>query len=214
MIEEATNNRTGVIWITGYSGAGKTTVGRIVERELKRKRVPAILLDGDDLRNVFAEKWGYARTDRIELARVYFRLCSYLSSQGFTVILAAVAMYDEVREWIRSNIPNVIEVYLDVPEQERIRRDKLTKNVYCTAWFVSRIVTDEPANPDLRIPSFGDISPEAAAARVIRRFLFSEGAETINRGQSEILGKLLPRSCGRTGAFALRATRHEAAQGR
>ena len=123
-------SKPGVIWITGYSGSGKTTVARQVEKILRQRNPPTVLLDGDDLRNIFAEKWGYARSDRIDLARVYFRLCSYLSSQGFTVILAAVAMYDEVRDWIRAHIPNVVEVFLDVPVEERLRRDKLSKNVY------------------------------------------------------------------------------------
>lgn len=182
MIPQSSPNRSGVIWITGYSGSGKTTVGRVVERELQQKRVPVIFLDGDDLRNIFAEKWGYARSDRIELARVYFRLCSYLSSQGFTVVLAAVAMYDEVREWIRSNIPNVIEVFLDVPEEERIRRDKLTKNVYARLGSLTDLY-DEPTDPGLRVPSFGEVSPDEAASRIVTHFLSSGGAaEAVNKG--------------------------------
>jgi adenylylsulfate kinase-like enzyme/SAM-dependent methyltransferase len=184
MIPQSSPNRSGVIWITGYSGSGKTTVGRVVERELQQKRVPAIFLDGDDLRNMFAEKWGYTRADRIELARVYFRLCSYLSSQGFTVVLAAVAMYDEVREWIRSNVPNVTEVFLDVPEEERIRRDKLTKNVYSRLGSLADLY-DEPTDPGLRVPSFGDVSPEVAASRIVAYFLSSEGGEPVNQGKSD-----------------------------
>lgn len=180
--QESSRDRAGVIWITGYSAAGKTTVGRVVERELKRNRIPAIFLDGDDLRNIFAEKWGYSRLDRIDLARVYFRLCSYLSSQGLTVILAAVAMYDEVRAWIRSNMPHVIEVYLDVPAEERIRRDRLTKNVYSRLGSLAELY-DEPSNPDLRVPAFGEITPEVAASRIIKHFSFARPTETVNKGK-------------------------------
>jgi adenylylsulfate kinase-like enzyme/SAM-dependent methyltransferase len=156
----------------------------VVERELQQKQVRAIFLDGDDLRNIFADKWGYARADRIELARVYFRLCNYLSSQGFTVILAAVAMYDEVRDWIRSNIPNVIEVFLDVPEEERIRRDKLTKNLYSRLGSLADLY-DEPTEPSLRVPSFGEVSPDVAASRIVMHFLSSGSVETVNEGKSE-----------------------------
>ena len=184
MIPQRSPATPGVIWITGYSGSGKTTVGRVVERELQQKRVPAIFLDGDDLRNIFAEKWGYTRADRIELARVYFRLCSYLSSQGFTVVLAAVAMYDEVRDWIRANIPNVIEVFLDVPEEERIRRDKLTKNVYSRLGSLKDLY-DEPTAPGLRVASYGDVSPAAAASQIVQHFLASRGAEGVNKSKSE-----------------------------
>jgi bifunctional enzyme CysN/CysC len=175
-------DRTGVIWITGYSASGKTTIGRIVERELQQRQLRAIFLDGDDLRKIFAEKWGYVRSERIELARVYFRLCNYLSSQGFIVILAAVAMYEEVREWIRANSPNVLEVFLDVPEEERIRRDKLTKNVYSRLGALNKLY-DEPRNPDLRIASFGDVSPNIAATRVVEHFLSLESQGAVNKGK-------------------------------
>ena len=182
MTSRSSSARTGIIWITGYSGSGKTTVGRIVERELQQRQLRAIFLDGDDLRKVFAEKWGYVRSERIELARVYFRLCNYLSSQGFVVILAAVAMYEEVREWIRANSSNVLEIFLDVPEEERIRRDKLTKNVYARLGSLNKLY-DEPHNPDLRIPSFGEISPDIAAQRVIEHFLSLESKEAVNKGK-------------------------------
>ena len=69
-----------VVWITGYSSAGKTTVGRLVEAELRRRNHSTVLLDGDDLRSIFSGRWGYDRADRVELARVYFRLCSHLAS--------------------------------------------------------------------------------------------------------------------------------------
>lgn len=184
MIHPPTLRCTGVIWITGYSGAGKTTVGRIVERQLQQEQVRAIFLDGDDLRNIFAGKWGYERSDRIELARVYFRLCSYLSAQGFTVVLAAVAMYDEVRDWIQDNVPNVVEVFLDVPEEERIRRDRLTKNVYPRLGSLKKLY-DEPANPSLRIASHGEISPTVAASRIVKHFLSAQDSRPVNQGKSE-----------------------------
>jgi adenylylsulfate kinase-like enzyme/SAM-dependent methyltransferase len=184
MIPPSSPDRTGIIWITGYSGSGKTTVGRIVERELQQRQLRAIFLDGDDLRNIFAEKWGYVRSERIELARVYFRLCNYLASQGFIVILAAVAMYEEVRTWIRANSPNALEIYLDVPEEERIRRDRLTKNVYSRLGSLNKLY-DEPQNPDLRIASFGDVSPDIAAQRVVEHFFLVGAKDTVNKGKRD-----------------------------
>lgn len=184
MILQSSPDRAGIIWITGYSGAGKTTVGRVVERERQQRQLRAIFLDGDDLRKIFAEKWGYVRSERVELARVYFRLCHYLSSQGFVVILAAVAMYEEVREWIHANSSNVLEIFLNVPEEERIRRDKLTKNVYARLGSLNKLY-DEPRNPDLRIASFGEISPDVAAQLVIEHFLSRESKEAVNKGKRD-----------------------------
>ncbi len=162
--------RGGVIWISGYSGAGKTTVARLVAGALHQRGRTALLLDGDDLRRVFAAKWSYQRDDRVELAKVYFRLGAYLASQGSTVVLAAVAMYDEVRDWIRTTTPGVFEVYLDVPEQERQRRDRLTKNVYPSIGDELRRY-DPPTRPDLTVPNHGAIAPAQAADEVVNGYI-------------------------------------------
>src|SRR6056297_810864 len=121
---------TQVIWITGYSASGKTTVGRKVVSLIREDGRAAALLDGDDLRSIFGDKWGYAREDRVELARVYFRLASHLAAQGVTVVVAAVAMYKDVREWVAEHIPGATQVYLSVPTEELIRRDEKTKRIY------------------------------------------------------------------------------------
>lgn len=158
----------GVIWISGYSAAGKTTVGRSLQRLLLQENAPCLFLDGDDLRSIFAGRWGYEREERIELARVYFRLCSHLASQGMTVIICAVAMYDEVREWFRSNLVG-IEVYLDVPEAERRRRDASTKRVYDQVGRLADLY-DPASSPDLVIQNYGSATPELAALKILECF--------------------------------------------
>ncbi|MEA3642831.1 MAG: adenylyl-sulfate kinase [Lamprobacter sp.] len=84
-------HRPGVIWVTGYSASGKTTVARKLEFKLRQAGLRSVYLDGDDLRAIFGNHWGYAREERIELTRIYFRLCNHLAAQGLTVIIAAVA---------------------------------------------------------------------------------------------------------------------------
>ena len=76
----------GVIWITGYSSAGKTSIGRRVEAEIRGSGATAIFLDGDDLRGVLGGR-GYSDDERRELARVYLRLCSHIASQGAVVVI-------------------------------------------------------------------------------------------------------------------------------
>src|SRR5436190_11173825 len=76
--------KSGVIWITGYSSAGKTTIGRVVASELQRSGSPSIFLDGDDLRGILGGR-GYSDDERRELARVYLRLCSHIASQDVVV---------------------------------------------------------------------------------------------------------------------------------
>ena len=120
----------GVIWITGYSSAGKTSIGRLVAADLKRSGTPSIFLDGDDLRGILGGG-GYSDEERRELARVYFRLCSHIASQDVVVVIAAAAMYREVYGWFSENIERGMLVYVDAPEDLRRHRDATArKQVY------------------------------------------------------------------------------------
>lgn len=155
-----------VLWITGFSGAGKTTVGRKVKALLQDSGVDAVLLDGDDLRSIFAGKWGYERSERIELAHAYFRLCNTLAAQGVTVVISAVAMYEEIYAWVRTNVDRALQIYLKVPEVERRNRDKATKNIYVSMGDMGSLY-DEPTAPDVVIENYATISPHVAAQLIV-----------------------------------------------
>lgn len=170
--------KPGVIWVSGFSGAGKSTIGREIVNQIKHSGAAAVFLDGDNLRSIVQSKWGFARDERIELARVYFQLSSYLAAQDLTVVVAAVALYDEVRTWIRVNIPNCLEVFLDVTEAERRRRDAGTKRVY------DRISAQDPG---YQLPRAGDgvlvldnsaaVRPAELAARVIQSYIAKQQSD-------------------------------------
>jgi bifunctional enzyme CysN/CysC len=172
----------GVIWVTGFSGSGKTTVARHVERTLREQGHQVAFLDGDDLRSIFAGRWGYGRSDRVELAHVYFRLSSHLASQGITVVIAAVAMYAEVRTWVRSNIPHSVIAYLEVPRDVRLARDERTKGVYRQGTDLEEMY-DEPSDADVRVANHGDTTPAEAAATVVRAYLDRKETEA-DRGKT------------------------------
>ena len=179
-----TSPTAGVIWITGYSSAGKTTVGRKLEMKLRANGLPTIFFDGDDLRSIFANQWGYERQDRIELAKVYFRLCSHLAAQGFTVVIAAVAMYDEVRSWLKENVPNSVEAYLNVPLDERRKRDKATKDIYHLNKDFEHLY-DEQNDADIVVMNYAEINPDIAADK-IKKFYLEEGAgRPTDRGKNK-----------------------------
>ena len=160
----------GVIWITGYSAAGKTTVGRKVEARLRATGMQTIFLDGDDLRSIFGSNWGFDRASRTELAHVYFRLCSHLASQGYVVVISAVAMYREVLDWVAVNIPRSMQVYLRVPQEERKRRDAETKGIYRGGEDFADMY-DEPRGADLELDNFGTATPDEMAMRIVDAFL-------------------------------------------
>ncbi len=161
---------SGMIWVTGFSASGKTTISRRVCHELSNLGLRVIHLDGDDLRSIFGNQWGFEKNSRIELAHAYVRLCSHLVSQGYIVVLSAVAMFDTIKIWASDNISNISQVYLNVPIEQRIERDKKTKNIYKSS-LLSDDYYDIPKSADLIINNYGDVSPLTASREIVNFFL-------------------------------------------
>lgn len=121
-----------VIWITGLSGAGKSTLATEVGARLRALGEAVVLLDGDELREVFdaasINAKNHGRDGRLALAMQYAHLCRVIASQGLTVVIATISLFKEVHAWNRTNLPGYFEVYLKVPMAELRRRDP--KNIY------------------------------------------------------------------------------------
>ena len=121
-----------VIWITGLSGVGKTTLAQQLHLRLQKLDFQPILLDGDELRVIFSgnkvASQSYDRKARVNLALKYSLLCQTLSSQGFTVIISTISMFDEIYAWNRKNLTKYFEIYLKVPLEELYLRDP--KSIY------------------------------------------------------------------------------------
>jgi SAM-dependent methyltransferase len=110
----------------------------------------------------------------VELAKVYFRLCSHLASQNATVVISAVAMYPDVYRWVTENIERSLLVYLRVPEDERIRRDRATKNVY-ESISTRELGYEEPVSAGIAIDNHGDVDPGNAARTIVAAYLAGSG---------------------------------------
>lgn len=121
-----------VIWITGLSGAGKSTLAHEVVSNLRLANKAVVMLDGDELREVFgavaANTRNHGREGRLALAMQYARLCRIIAEQGLIVVIATISLFREVHEWNRANLPGYFEVYLKVPLEELRRRDP--KGIY------------------------------------------------------------------------------------
>jgi adenylylsulfate kinase-like enzyme/ubiquinone/menaquinone biosynthesis C-methylase UbiE len=167
-------NNGGLIWITGYSGAGKTTVARIVNEKLKDMNLPVVFLDGDDLRSIFGERFGHSLEDRRQLAYVYSRLCKKISDAGVTVVISTVAMFESVRIENRASNERYLEVYLEVPYEVREARDP--KGLYRAAKNKSSNIVgvstdlEEPVSPDLIIKNYGEMQPDHAASLIVSNY--------------------------------------------
>jgi cytidine diphosphoramidate kinase len=145
-----------VFWITGLSGAGKTTLCRELVIHLREQGRQIIMLDGDELREAMGATTAHSRDERLKLAMRYARLCHLLTVQGFDVAIATISMFREVHAWNRNNLSGYIEIFLDVPMRELERRDP--KNIYAQARAgeLKNVAgvdfdVDAPQDPDVHI---------------------------------------------------------------
>ena len=167
-----------VIWITGLSGAGKTTLAKEIVNQLATENKEPILLDGDQLREIFVDSTNQAisahdRSSRLTLALKYSGLARLLSGQGFWVIVATISLFKEVHDWNRKNLKNYYEVFLDTPIEELKKRD--SKKIY-SRFFGNEISNvagldievDQPKSPDLLVPFDPDKSVQSVAEAIIK----------------------------------------------
>ena len=111
------------VWLTGLSGAGKSTIADQLERELRARDVPIEVLDGDVVRTHLSKGLGFSREDRdTNILRIAF-VASLLTRHGVGVITAAISPYEEARRQARAQIGDFVEVYVRCPIEELTRRD-------------------------------------------------------------------------------------------
>jgi glutamine kinase len=160
-----------VLWITGLSGAGKTTLGKELWRRLQAAGHTAVFLDGDALREVIAEDLGHNSESRRRSAMRNARLCRLLASQGIDVVCPTISLFHDVQRWNREQIVGYREIFLRVPMDELTRRD--SKGIYAAAGRgeISDVVgldlpAELPLAPDLVLDNFGDLEINAAVDRI------------------------------------------------
>jgi adenylylsulfate kinase len=167
------------LWFTGLSGAGKTTIAEIIEKELRLRHGKIEVLDGDIVRTNLSKGLGFSREDRdTNVLRIGF-VADLLTRNGVGVIVSAISPFKEVRDQVRRNIGDgFIEVFVDAPLDVCADRD--VKGLYKKA-FSGQIpqftgVSDPyeaPVAPELHIKT-NEEEPAESAARVVR-FLEGQG---------------------------------------
>jgi adenylylsulfate kinase len=166
-----------VYWVTGLSGAGKTTLAVALVAALRSRGRSAILLDGDQLREILDAQSGHGREARFALAMRYARLCKILSEQGSDVVIATISMFREVYAWNRRHLPDYVEIYLKVPLDELRRRDP--KGIYRRADAGGQqdvagldLSVEPPESPDILIEHQDGSTPASVLAAVLSRLGF------------------------------------------
>ena len=111
------------VWFTGLSGAGKTTICQAVEQQLRSQGYRVEVLDGDVVRENLTKGLGFSKADRDENIRRIGFVANLLTRNGVVVLVSAISPYREIREEVRHNIGNFIEVYVSAPLDVCEQRD-------------------------------------------------------------------------------------------
>ena len=161
-----------VIWVTGLSGAGKTTLCQALFQELKPRMPQLLALDGDIIRTVLGGGLGYREEDRVVQITRLQNLAKMLSDQGLVVLVAALYASPQLLSWNRQNIDGYYEVYLEASTESLTERD--TKGLYPTPDKpgIPNVVGVDikwhpPEAPDLKINTDNPEAPTELARRII-----------------------------------------------
>lgn len=111
------------LWMTGMSGAGKSTVSNILLERFRKAGARVELLDGDVVRTHLSKGLGFSKEDRDENIRRIGFVCELLSRNGVIVLVAAISPYRAVREEVRGRIENFVEVWCQAPIEVLAGRD-------------------------------------------------------------------------------------------
>jgi bifunctional enzyme CysN/CysC len=169
------HQRAGVVWLTGLSGAGKSTIANLVERRLAALGKHTFLLDGDNVRHGLCRDLGFGDADRIENIRRVGEVARLMTDAGLIVITAFISPFRAERAMVRAMMAEgeFVEVYVDTPLAEAERRD--VKGLYAKA-RAGEIANftgidspyEPPIDPELRIDTTRMTAEQAAEAIVAK----------------------------------------------
>ena len=164
-----------VIWCIGLSGSGKTTLGREIAKHWRALEPNTVLLDGDELREVFgaakAEE-SYTVAGRRRNAERITALCQLLDRQGINVVCCILSIFQDMRNQNRTRFSKYFEVFMDAPMRVLEQRD--VKGLYAAAREGKMrnvvgvdIPFDRPANPNMIVDSSSPVADIQALAKEV-----------------------------------------------
>lgn len=166
-----------LLWFTGLSGSGKSTIANLVEKKLHAMGKHSFLLDGDNIRHGLNRDLGFSDADRVENIRRVGEVAKLMADAGLIVLTAFISPFRAEREMVRGMMPEgeFFEIFIDTPIEEAERRD--VKGLYrkARAGEIANFTGisspyETPERPELRVDTTRT-SPEEAAELIIERIL-------------------------------------------
>jgi bifunctional enzyme CysN/CysC len=166
-----------VLWFTGLSGSGKSTIANLVEKRLFGEGRHTYLLDGDNVRHGLNRDLGFTDADRVENIRRIGEVAKLMTDAGLIVVTAFISPFRAERRMVREMLApgEFIEVFIDTPLAEAEARD--IKGLYkkARAGQLKNFTGidspyEPPENPELRIDTTA-MSPEQAADAIIEKLI-------------------------------------------
>ena len=166
-----------VLWFTGLSGAGKSTIANLVERKLVARGRHTFLLDGDNVRHGLNRDLGFTETDRIENIRRVGEVARLMADAGLIVLTAFISPFRAERHMVRRMLPEgeFIEIFVDTPLAEAEKRDAKGLYAKARAGEIKNFTGidspyEEPEAPEIRIDTT-KLSAEQAADLIVEALL-------------------------------------------
>jgi adenylylsulfate kinase len=170
----AHGHRGAVLWLTGLSGSGKSTIGHRVERMLIERGAFAYVLDGDNIRHGLNRDLGFSPEDRVENIRRIGEVARLFADAGALVLSAFISPYRQDRDRVRALMGpgEFIEVFVDTPLEICEARDPKGLYKKARAGEISNFTGldapyEAPENPEVHLET-ADVSVDEAASQVIR----------------------------------------------
>jgi bifunctional enzyme CysN/CysC len=171
------NQRPALLWFTGLSGAGKSTIANLVEKKLVRMHRHTFLLDGDNVRHGLNRDLGFTEADRIENIRRISEVAKLMTDAGLIVITAFISPFRAERQMVRDLLPRdeFFEIHIDTPLAEAEARD--VKGLYKKArsgqlknFTGIDSPYEPPQDPEIRIDTT-QMTAEEAADYIVERVI-------------------------------------------
>jgi adenylylsulfate kinase len=164
-----------VIWLTGMTGAGKTTLGNHLYKRLTAAGVPAEFLDGDDPGEILTRGLGVSKEDRMTAVRRLGAVAKMVARHGGVTIVASLSPFREDRDAVRRDVRRIAEVFVDAPMETLLARDGEGMYKRALAHELKNVAgIDDPYEP----PSHAELvvrsdqeRPDAAAARLFQKLV-------------------------------------------